>query len=117
MGPLPPDASTAGNRKNVMKELSSAQRQYLKGLAHHLKPVVQIGKNGLTDQVMVMIESALNAHELIKLKFIDFQEQKKEFSEEIVHRSSSERVGMVGNTLVIFRQHTDPEKRKISLPS
>ena len=104
-------------RTDGMKELNSSQRQHLKGLAHHLKPVVQIGRNGVTDQLMAMVDTALNAHELIKLKFVDLQDQKKELSEELVLRSGSERVGMVGNTLVLFRRHTDPEKRKITLPS
>ena len=76
-----------------------------------------MGKNGVTDQLMAMVDNALNTHELIKLKFVDLQDQKKELSEEIVQRSGGERIGMVGNTLVIYRRQADPEKRKISLPS
>ncbi|GLI34443.1 MAG: ribosome assembly RNA-binding protein YhbY [Deltaproteobacteria bacterium] len=100
-----------------MENLSSFQRQYLKGLAHHLKPVVQIGKNGLTDQLFDAVDIALNAHELIKIKFLDFQEQKKELSQEIAERLNCERVALVGNIAILYRQHPDLAKRKISLPA
>jgi RNA-binding protein len=53
--------------------------------------VVQIGKNGLTDQLFVAVDIALNAHELIKIKFLIFQEQKKELSQEIAERLNCER--------------------------
>lgn len=46
--------------------LSTKQKQYLKGLAHNLKPVVLMGANGLTEAVLAEIEIALDYHELIK---------------------------------------------------
>ena len=49
-------------------ELSPVERQYLKGLAHTLNPVVMIGNNGLTDAVMREIAISLDAHELIKIR-------------------------------------------------
>ena len=52
-----------------MKNLNSSQRSYLKGQAHNLEPMVQIGKNGLTDGVIHSINAALSAKELIKIKF------------------------------------------------
>lgn len=48
--------------------LSTKQKQHLKGLAHGLKPVVLMGANGLTEAVLAEIEIALNHHELIKVK-------------------------------------------------
>ena len=48
--------------------LTTKQKQYLKGLAHHLNPVVMLGGNGLTEGVLVEIDNALNHHELIKVK-------------------------------------------------
>ena len=47
--------------------LSTKQKQHLKGLAHSLKPVVLMGANGLTEAVLAEIEIALNHHELIKV--------------------------------------------------
>ena len=49
-------------------KLSNKQKQFLKGQAHSLKPVVLLGANGLTEGVLVEIESALDIHELIKVK-------------------------------------------------
>ena len=48
--------------------LSNKQKQYLKGLAHALKPVVQLGGNGFTEGVLAEIDNALAHHELIKVK-------------------------------------------------
>lgn len=48
--------------------LSTKQKQHLKGLAHNLKPVVLMGANGLTEAVLAEIEIALDHHELIKVK-------------------------------------------------
>jgi RNA-binding protein len=49
--------------------LSNKQKQYLKGLAHSLKPVVQLGNNGLTEGVLAEIDVAITHHELIKVKY------------------------------------------------
>ena len=49
-------------------KLTTKQKQFLKGLAHSLKPVVQLGANGLTEGVMAEIDNALSHHELIKVK-------------------------------------------------
>ncbi len=99
-----------------MTTLSGFQRQYLKGLAHHLKPVVQIGKNGLTDRVFAQIDRAFLSHELIKVKFLDHQEEKVIISQAISNELEGEKVGMVGNMVIFYREHPDREKRKIHLP-
>ena len=52
-----------------MKNLNSLQRSYLKGQAHHLEPMIYIGKNGLTGGSIQSINTALSANELIKIKF------------------------------------------------
>ena len=99
-----------------MQQLTSTQRKYLRGLAHHLKPHVQIGKNGLSDEVFASIDEALTANELIKIKFIEFKDSKKELIAEIETRLRAEQAGLIGNIVIIFRQNRDPEKRVISLP-
>lgn len=62
---------------------------------------------------------ALTAHELIKLKFIDFKdrEDKKEITETIEKTHACEMVGMIGHTAIFFRRHPEEEKRKIIVPS
>ncbi len=99
-----------------MDPLSGAQRKHLRGLAHHVKPVVHVGKNGVTDPVLQEVEEALDYHELIKVKLIDPQGRKKELAAELASRSGGTRVGLVGNIVTLYRQHPDPEKRKVEVP-
>ena len=54
-----------------MKKINSHQCRYLKSKAHHLNPVIIIGKNGLNDGIIQSINNALTAQELIKIKFRD----------------------------------------------
>jgi len=98
-----------------MDKLTGKQKKYLRGIAHSLKPVVQIGKNGLNGSVLKQIDDALNTHELIKLKFIDFIDEKKELAAKIEQELKCENCGSVGHVFVFFREHKDPEKRKIKV--
>lgn len=89
--------------------LSYAQRKKLKALAHHLKPVVQIGKKGLTEDVVKAIESELINHELIKVQFVDFKEEKKEMLGEIVERTAAEMVALIGHKAILYRENPEKE--------
>ena len=101
-----------------MEKLKGFQRKYLRGLAHSMKSIVFIGQKGLTAGVLLSAEQALESHELIKVKFIDFKqkEQKAELSGLLGSKTGSEIVGIIGHTVIFYRQQSDPEKRKISLP-
>jgi RNA-binding protein len=83
-----------------------------------MKPVVFIGQKGLSPAVIQAVDDALNTHELIKVKFIDFKDkkQKQAIAEGIEAQTLSEMVGMIGHMALFFRRHPDPEKRKIQLP-
>ena len=95
--------------------LTSAQRTRLKSLAHHLDPVVIIGKQGVTDKVIEAAQAALAAHELIKVRFNDFKEEKKTLAPEIAARAEARLVGIIGHVAILYREHSDPEKRRIKL--
>ena len=101
-----------------MEKLTSTQAKYLRGIAHGLKPVVFIGQKGLTDALIRSTEEAFDSHELIKIKFIDYKEkkQKTEITRDLEGRTGSHLAGMVGHVVMLYRQHSDPEKRKIVLP-
>ena len=101
-----------------MKRLESFQRKYLRGLAHSLKPVVIIGQKGLTQSVLQSTEGALDRHELIKVKFIDFKEKddKTDIADTIETETGSQLVGMIGHTAIFYRRQEDPEKRRIHVP-
>jgi len=96
-----------------MKKLSGKEKKYLRGLAHALNPVVIIGKNGYTGQVETQIDEALTAHELIKIKFIDYIDEKNDIAAGIEEKLGCECCGSVGHTFIFFRQNEDPAKRKI----
>ena len=100
-----------------MKTLSGSIRTYLRGQAHHLKPLVIIGQQGVTDTVIQAINDALDLHELIKIKFNSFKEQKKELAAEIEQQTRSELLGIIGNIAIYYRQQPDKDKRKIQLPA
>ncbi len=101
-----------------MKEITSAQAKYLRGIAHGLKPVVFIGQKGITDALIRSAEDAFDSHELLKIKFIDFKEkkQKTEIARAIESRTGCHLAGMIGHIAIFYRQHPDREKRKIVLP-
>ena len=93
-----------------MNNLSSSQRSYLRSQAHHLEPVVLIGKNGITVGTIEMVNKAFEARELIKIKFREFKDNKQSISDEIAASSNCHVVGMIGHTVILFRQNPIPEK-------
>lgn len=94
--------------------LSNKQKQYLKGLAHSLKPVLQLGSNGLTEGVLAEIENALSFHELIKVKVpSDDREEKEMIMNAIVGETKSIKVQSIGHVLVIYRAS---DENKITIP-
>ena len=95
-------------------KLSNKQKQFLKGLAHPLKPVVQLGGNGLTEGVVAEIDNALSHHELIKVKVpTDDREEKALIMDAIVRETNSVKLQVIGHALIIYRQSEDC---KIQLP-
>jgi RNA-binding protein len=101
-----------------MKTLKGFEKKYLRGLAHDLKPVVLIGKEGITGGIVRATDEGLCQHELIKIKFneIKEKEQKGTLTEELVDQTGSALIGTIGHTAILFRQQTDPAKRRIQLP-
>ena len=94
--------------------LSTKQKQFLKGLAHHLSPVVILGANGLTEGVLAEIDNALNHHELIKVKISGAEcETKQLIIDAIVRETQANAVQTIGHILVLYRPSDEP---KIQLP-
>ena len=99
-----------------MGVLKGSQRKYLRGIAHSYKPLVQIGKEGLSESVIRAIDTALEARELIKVKIAADRDEREQLAPVIEERLECECLGTVGRIVIFFRQHPDPEKRKIKLP-
>ncbi len=101
-----------------MEPLRGFQKKYLRSLAHNIKPIVFIGQRGVSAMLIKAINEALDGHELIKIKFIEFKQkdQKTELCEKIEQRTQSALVGLIGHVGIFFRPHSDPRKRKIFIP-
>lgn len=93
--------------------LTSSQRKALRGMAHDFKPVVQLGKAGLTPALLRSLNEALEQHELIKMRFLDFKDERKELCREISARLDCDLVGLIGHVAIFFRPARDPERRHI----
>lgn len=97
-------------------ELTSAQRKYLRGMAHELEAVVLVGKGGLSDAALENLDAALESHELVKMKFNDFKDQKKELTAMAAERLGAAEVGAIGHVVILYRPARDEKKRHIELP-
>lgn len=98
-----------------MEKLQGPELRKLKSMAQLLEPVVTIGKNGLSEELISEMEKELNRRELIKVKFSAFKEQKKEMALDLAGRTKSHLVMRVGHVAVFFRRNPDPEKHVINL--
>lgn len=96
--------------------ITPKQRAHLKSLAHHLKPVVYVGKEGVTESTVRSVEEALHTRELIKVRVQEAAPQDvREAGAELERRMEGvELVQTIGRVAVIYRRH--PEKPEIVLP-
>lgn len=100
----------------LWKYLVQNRKKYLKSKAHPLKAVIQIGKAGVTAQSIQSIDAALNSHEMVKVKFIAFKEEKEKYLDEILAGSKSQFVSLIGHVLTLYRENEESDKRKYDLP-
>ena len=98
-----------------MIELTSKQRKALEKIAHDIEPVVIIGAAGVTDGVIKMIQTSLDAHELIKIKFNEYKDEKTELTQKICTETDATLVRIIGNRAILFKQAEKPEDRKITI--
>ncbi len=80
-----------------------------------MQPVVIVGGAGLTDGVIKMVENSLAAHELIKVKFNEYKEDKIELTNEICEKCGATLVRIIGNVAILYRQAEKPDDRRYNL--
>ena len=97
--------------------ITTKQRAYLRGLAAESEPVTQIGKNGITENLVKTLSDALEAHELIKVTVLETSPvTAKEAMETLCAELHCDPVQVIGRKLSLYRRQPDAEKRKIVLP-
>src|SRR5580692_11420520 len=85
-------------------ELSENQRRYLRGRAHALKPIIQIGGNGLTEAVAKETARALEDHELIKVRARGAdRDASNALCGDLAARTASTLVHRIGHVAVLYR--------------
>lgn len=95
-----------------MKELTSSQRKQLSAAAQTIKPVVQIGQSGLTEGVIGKVEQSLAAHELIKIKFLEFKDEKQDIANRVAQSCEAVLVRIIGNVAILYRPAEKETDRK-----
>ncbi|MEI8341444.1 MAG: YhbY family RNA-binding protein [Verrucomicrobiota bacterium] len=89
--------------------LTNAEKRTLKARAQKLEPVLRVGKNGLSESFLKSLDEELARHELIKIRFADFKDQKKELAPQLAEKTSSELIMRVGNVAVYYRKRPPQE--------
>ena len=96
----------------AMAVLTSKQRQYLRGLAHPLAPVVRVGKAGVTESVIAETKKSLHSHELIKVRIE--ADDRKAAAEALAAGTDAQIAGVVGKVAILYRARE--EEPEIELP-
>ncbi len=96
-------------------KLTGKQKRYLRAEAHHLTPIVQIGKGGLTNEIKTSIRKALDARELIKVAILQNSDADINDVAEEIEEMSFDVVQKIGRILVVFKVAEKRENRKLSL--
>lgn len=96
-----------------MEELNNAQIRKLKGLAQRMDATLKVGKQGLSEAFIKSLDEELARHELVKVKFAELKEQRKELAPQLAERTLAHLIALVGNVVVLYRQNPDETKQKI----
>lgn len=99
-----------------MNTLTTKQKKYLRARAHDLKPIVYIGKQGINNAVLKDAHRALDDHELIKVRFVDFKDEKKDLAEKIAAQTGAVLLGITGHLACFYRRSSIEQKQQIALP-
>jgi RNA-binding protein len=88
--------------------LNNAQKRYLRGLAHALKPLVQVGAKGVTPSLLAELDQVLEQHELVKVRVAaEDREGRDAWIYELVAGSGAALVGRIGHVALLYRRSRD----------
>lgn len=110
-----PETRPVRSLRRPPQELTGKQRRHLRSLAHHLSPVVHVGKEGVTHALRRQVDRALDDHELIKVRVGENSpEDRFQVAEDLTTWLGAHLAGKAGRVLTLYRMH--PEKPRIQLP-
>ena|SRR5690348_15493132 len=96
--------------------LSPRARRHLAALGHPLKPLIQIGKGGITEALVAATNIALETHELVKVRVLtEAPVERHHAGDELAKASGAELAQVLGRTFLLYKRH--PKKPKIVLPT
>jgi RNA-binding protein len=87
----------------MLEPLNNSQLRKFKATAQSLEPMLKVGKAGLSEGFIRSVDVALAQHELVKIKFVEFKDQKKELAPQLAEKTGSHLVMRVGNVMVLHR--------------
>ena len=91
--------------------LTSKQRAYLRGLANNIPAIMQIGKGGISENLVKTVSDALEARELIKLSVLENSMQTpREAADEMAETVGADVVGVVGRKVILYRESVNNKK-------
>ncbi|HHU20086.1 MAG TPA: ribosome assembly RNA-binding protein YhbY [Bacilli bacterium] len=95
--------------------LTGKQKRFLRAKAHHLKPIFQVGKDGVNDNMLIQVSEALEKRELIKVTVLqNCLDDKDDVATELVAGTDAELVQVIGATIVLYKESV--ENKTINLP-
>lgn len=95
-------------------ELTGKQKRYLRSLAVNIRPIVQIGKSGLSNEILTSIRHAADARELIKVNILQNSDETAKDVAAMIDEMGLNVVQIIGRNIVVFKVSDRKENRKIS---
>ena len=92
--------------------MKESEKAWLRGRGQLLEATVRLGRQGVSADFLAELNRCLDRSELVKIKFLEFKDQRKTLAPQIAGQSNSALVGVVGHTALFFRQQAEPAKRR-----
>lgn len=112
-----PESPDPASPPETPAPLASSEIRQLKARAQRLEPSVKLGRAGLTPDFLAALDTELARHGLVKVKFTEFKDQRRELAREMAARTGSHLIWVVGHVAVLFRRPPAPTPATPAKPS